>query len=210
MCGQQSSETKDTLRQRIIHVRDSLSDSKYLALSQAISNRLFALPEVRSARTVHVYWPMIAQHEVDIRSLIDRLLHANKQIVLPVVVNYQRPPVRGRRLQHVAYTADTRLRVNKWGILEPGGSKSIPVEALDVVIVPAIGADRHGTRIGHGFAFYDAFLSELTIPCVCPVFADCLVDSIPVEKHDRPVSVIVTEREVIRPGGSVTTSRPIA
>lgn len=191
-----SALTKSDLRKRCKRYRKSLTDEEYARRSLLISDAVHGVPEIAGARVVHVYWPIIETREVDTRPLIARFEADGKTVVLPVVdtdVGSSADP----QLSHVRFPGEQALVRNRWGILEPPGGESVPLGAIDVVIVPALGVGRNGHRVGYGMGFYDAFLSRLDVPAVCPVFGACLVDFIPAEAHDRPIDVAVTEDEVI-------------
>lgn len=190
---------KAALRAAMAAYRAGLDEASYRRRSAAIVDRLRALPELESARTVHCYWPLLPTHEVDIRPLIASLHATKKQIVLPLVRTFSRGSDGTPRLAHVRFTGEGDLRENRWGVFEPSSGEAVPIETLDVVLVPALGAGRNGHRIGHGFGYYDEFLQQVSAPRVCPVYAACLVDGVPAEAHDVPMTVLVTEDEVLRP-----------
>lgn len=178
------------------HFRDArlaLRDADYAARSALIRDRIHALPEVARARTVHVYWPLVARREVDTRPLILDLHARGVRVVLPVVARpgQDGPPL----LRHALFEGEDRLVPNRWGLLEPSGA-DVDVATIDLVLVPAFGAGRNGHRIGHGAGFYDAFLAGLRARTVAVVFETCLVERIPAEPHDYPLDLIVTESEV--------------
>jgi 5-formyltetrahydrofolate cyclo-ligase len=186
---------KARLRARFQAARRALSEADYAAKSALIHARLLALPEVAAARTVHIYWPMTARREVDTRPLVAALHARGVRVLLPVVV--PRTPGAPPRLRHGPFEGEDRLRPTPWGLYEPTGPEA-DLDALDLVVVPALGAGRNGHRLGHGAGYYDAFLAETGACTVCPVWAACLVDRVPAEPHDRPVDVVVTEDEVVR------------
>lgn len=194
---------KSALRARFLQYRAGLGAAEYERLSRAIAARVAALPELAAARTIHVYWPRVLAREVDLRALVAALHAQKKQIVLPVVRTFGRAAGGAGRLEHLRFTGEAALRANKWGILEPSGGQTVPLEEIDLVIVPALGAGRNGHRIGHGLGYYDEFLAGLAVPRVGPVYAACLVASVPAEPHDVPLTAVVTEREVVRPGVNV-------
>ncbi len=188
---------KARLRARFRAARLARSEADYAARRALIRARLLALPEVAAARTVHVYWPLVERREVDTRPLIAALHARGVRVVLPVVVGRTEgaPPA----LRHCLYEGEDRLCASPWGLLEPGpDAPEVDALDLDAVIVPALGAGRDGHRIGHGAGYYDAFLAGLGAFTACPVYADCLVDRLPAEPHDRPVDVVVTEAETWR------------
>lgn len=189
-----AAEAKRALRVRFRNARLALSDGEAEAHSAAICERIAALPEIGAARTVHVYWPILARREVDTRPLIHALHAEGKAVVLPVVVGYEGGPT----LRHVRFEGEDRMQPNRWGIPEPVGTDEVEPGALDVVVVPAFGAGRNGHRIGHGAGFYDTFLAGVRAPALGAVYADCLVEHVPAEPHDVPLDVIVTEQETWR------------
>ncbi len=191
--------TKTELRARFDSYRRNLSDSEYERLTNRILDRIVGVPELITADTVHVYWPMTDRREVDTRPLIERLRAQGKEVVLPVVVSFQSAARDAPRMEHVRYFGEDGLRLNRWGIAEPIKRESVAIADLDVVVVPAMGADRNGHRIGYGHGFYDVFLRQLTAPKVALVYHACLVKEIPIEAHDVPMDILVTENDVIRP-----------
>ena len=194
--------TKADLRRQFDTYRQSLDDDTYEDLSRRVTSRLVELPEIRSADVVHVYWPMVERREIDTRPFIHRLRHEGKEIVLPVVLNFRQDTLALPRLGHVRFPGEEGLRVNRWGISEPAEHQAVPIEEIDAVVVPALGAGRDGHRIGFGHGYYDEFLDGNTMPAIVLVYDKCLLDRVPVEDHDRPVDVIVTEREVLRPANA--------
>lgn len=189
---------KTALRQQFRAFRAGLSEAEYTAQSAAMVAQIRTLPELREAETVHTYWPMASRREIDLRPLIDWLHTSGKQIVLPVVDTFSSTPEHPPLLRHVRFETAEALRPNRWGIHEPTGGKSVSIEDIDAVVVPALGAGRNGHRLGYGKGYYDAFLRRLAAPTLCPVYAGCLVEQIPAEAHDVPLSILITEHEIIR------------
>ena len=162
--------------------------------SVAVCGRLLALPELLLAQTVHLYWPMAERGELGTSPLLDVLHGRGSRVVLPVVADFEGAP----QLVHRLYTGPECLQLNRWGIAEPHGTKEILPADLDAVVVPALGADRRGYRIGYGRGFYDAFLRETDAFTACAVYADSLIDRVPDEPHDVAVDAVVTEAETVR------------
>lgn len=194
---------KETLRAQFRTYRSQLAPDAVATKSAAIVQRVRALPEVRRAGTVHCYWPLVDRGEIDTRPLICALHARGVRVVLPVVASFDGP---APTLRHHCFDGHAALRTNRWGLYEPDGTEAVVPEALDVVIVPALGAGRNGHRIGHGFGYYDAFLAPLDVPTIALVYNGCLVDAVPPAPHDVPVSVIATERECLRPAAPAVAS----
>ena len=86
------------------------------------------------------------------------------------------------------------------GVREPIAGKPIPVDFIDIVIVPGLGFTRSGFRIGRGMGFYDRFLATpefIGISCGM-AFEEQIVPELPVLDHDVPLNMLVTEQSVHR------------
>lgn len=86
------------------------------------------------------------------------------------------------------------------GFLEAEGPAAELAEA-ELIVAPALAADRHGNRLGKGKGFYDRALAATTAPIVAVVFEEELLDEVPAEPHDRQVDAVVT------PAGITLTSQ---
>ena len=110
------------------------------------------------------------------------------RVLLPVV------PDTGRDLQWAEHTGP--LAPGRFGLLEPVGPRLGPeaVAEADVVVVPALAVARDGVRLGRGGGYYDRalLLARPDAVLVSLVFDDELVDALPAEPHDRPVTAVVT------------------
>ena len=161
-------------------------------------HRALTVPEVASGQVVHVYWPLPDRGEIDTRLLIAALRGRGAEVVLPVVTSYDpETPT----LEHRRYEGPDAMESNRWGIREPTGTDRVSPKALDLVIVPAVGADHQGHRLGHGSGYYDAFLESVTCPRVALVYEECVVPALPQAPHDVPMTTLVTEQSIrnIRP-----------
>jgi len=84
------------------------------------------------------------------------------------------------------------------GIREPKLFKQkIFKKDLDVILVPGVGFDERGFRIGYGGGFYDRFLSGVKAVKVGVTFDCCVVDRVENSENDEPVDVVITEKRKI-------------
>ena len=178
--------------------RHALDDSTALALNARIIERLLVLPEIERAKWVHCYWPLIGKREIDTVPLIQALLASGKEVVLPVVTTSGSSDNITPGMTHRQYEPETNLIANRWGVMEPVHGPEVSPHLLEVVIVPALGVDTRGNRVGYGKGFYDAFLAQCDCPFICPIYSHCIANAIPIQDHDVSVDIIVTEHEVIR------------
>ncbi len=189
---------KARLRAQCRARRAALDEHAVAAASRSITSLILGLPEINHASTVHVFWPFEGRNEVDTRPLIAALTARGTTVALPVVAS-----VRGEAPRLLQYLYEPgALSHGRLGTMEPRGTPEVPVGIVDVAIVPALAASRDGRRLGYGGGFYDAFLAGAGAAVVCPVMAEFLVDTLPVEDHDCEVDVVVTEGEVVRVASS--------
>ena len=193
---------KASVRNRLRTIRGSIPPDEYQTFSAQICDRLLSYRHWRPEETIHVFWPVLKRNEPDIRPFIFHLHGLGARVTLPVVVSFSQNRDGGKRLRQAEYKSRESLSENKWGIAEPKYDSFVSPGQLDFAIVPALGAGRDGYRIGYGMGYYDEFLSDLSVPTLCPVFSTCLLEEIPHEIHDIPVATIITDRETIETGGT--------
>lgn len=185
-------ERKRDIRRSVLHERDALLEEDRRARSAAITERLMALPELVSTRTVMASWSFGS--EVDTSGLIEALHAAGKRVVLP--------RVDGREVAAVVYVPGDPTAATSFGAMEPTSAEIVRPTEIDVVIAPGVAFDRNGGRVGYGGGFYDRFLRTVRADTsvIGLAFAVQLVEDVPRGEHDRLVDVVVTEEELIRHG----------
>ena len=87
--------------------------------------------------------------------------------------------------------------VGKFNILEPTG-KIIDINLLDLILIPGLGFDKKGNRLGRGKGFYDDLLKNFkgTKIGVCHHFQ--LINEIPIESWDIKMNYICTEKKLLK------------
>jgi 5-formyltetrahydrofolate cyclo-ligase len=108
-------------------------------------------------------------------------------------------------MKFVEALAGARETTNHLGIVEPHGTRAIPARWLDLVLLPLVGFDSHGMRLGMGGGYYDrtfAFRNRHTAwrgpRLVGVAYSFQQVPSITREAHDVALDAVVTEAGVIR------------
>jgi 5-formyltetrahydrofolate cyclo-ligase len=94
--------------------------------------------------------------------------------------------------------------VGKWNILEPpkemwgNPAKEVEAEELDLVLVPGVGFDRNGGRMGNGQGYYDRLLEKVRpdAPLIALCYESQLFDNVLVAPHDVYMDKVVTEDAV--------------
>jgi 5-formyltetrahydrofolate cyclo-ligase len=144
------------LRQRLRAARRALDARTQRRHAKALLRRLIRHPSVRRARRVALYWP--ADGEIDPRGLMRLESCRAKRFYLPVLNPLKR---RQGALWFARYRPGERLRPNRFGIPEPAGRgpQLIRPIRLDLMILPLVGFDACGHRLGMGGGFYDRTLA---------------------------------------------------
>lgn len=177
------------LRDRI----DAISAPDKHSRSIAACGWLTRTTDFQNARVVMIY--LSTPEEVDTAPLALRCWQAGKTVVAPKVSWDQK-----RMLPVEISSLQTGLTRTGPGISEPISGKPVPIDLIDLVIVPGIGFTPSGLRIGRGLGFYDRFLAQPDfIGRSCGLaFEDQIVETLPTLDHDIPLSMLVTEQGVRR------------
>lgn len=110
-----------------------------------------------------------------------------------------RTPAAGREL--TVHAVGGEVERHRWGFDQPTpASPRVPLGSVAVVLVPGLAFDRRGNRLGHGGGFYDRLLAKVpgTAWRVGVARSEMVVDRLPVEGHDVPMTHLATEAGVVR------------
>ncbi len=196
-----SVEFRRQLRASLRARRRALSPSQQQQAARQLVRQLLQLPQLRRAQHIALY--IASDGEIDTQPLAQRLWHMGKKTYLPVL----RPDKPGE-LWFVAYEAHTPLRPNRFGILEPDfrAAHRLPAARLDVALLPLVGFDRLGARLGMGGGYYDrSFAFKQPQPSGRPYLVGLAhacqeVEALAVASWDIPLFAIATDVELIACG----------
>ena len=140
-------------------------------------------PELANA-LVGFYWPF--RGEIGAHALIHRLAERGARAALPVVVG------KGEPLEFWAWRPGAPLRRGVWDIPIPAERQVVQPTAL---LVPLVGFDRRGYRLGYGGGYYDRTLAAMDPrPLAIGIGYEIgSLETIHPQPHDIPMDAIVTE-----------------
>lgn len=180
-----SSESKAELRKRLLQARADTSAQG--RANASLAARLREALSRYAPHTVGFYWPL--DGEFDARAMIGEWLahDARRQAALPVVA------MKGHALRFHAWTPSTPMRIGHHRILEPDQTQPV---LPDLLLVPCVGFDDDGYRLGYGGGYYDRTLAAwpgAVLPVTVGIAYEACRAALPREAHDVPLDAIVTD-----------------
>lgn len=183
---------KRSLRSHLLAQRRGLSHDVWSSHSHAAQLNLLSLDEYCRAECVALYAP--AHNEIDTGLIMTAAFQAGKRVLYPAVCGH-----------HMVFRLVERieeLKEGAFGILEPCPTGvDHHADEADLIVVPGVGFDLLGHRIGYGKGFYDRFLDHpgrrAHLIGLCHDF-QVTTGAIPADSHDIPMEIIVTDTRIIR------------
>lgn len=194
-----SSMDKKSIRKRLLAHRDALPRGQVDALSRAAQQRLLADTVWKTAKQVVLYYPI--RNEADTRKLLNRAWQEGKSVLLPRV-----DPERRGEMSLVLCHGEHELVRGTFGVREPDPvycpalSPDDPAFSPDLAVIPGVGFDRKGNRLGFGAGYYDRYLSHPAMQRTKRVglaYAFQVLEALPTDLWDTPMHALCTDKEMI-------------
>ncbi|MEG1849529.1 MAG: 5-formyltetrahydrofolate cyclo-ligase [Oscillospiraceae bacterium] len=185
---------KIALRVRLKERRRAMEDAQKQEADRRIFERLCALPGYRGAKIILIY--VSTPIEVDTQRIIEAALREGKQVAVPRCVP------NSREMEFYRIESLAELSPGTFGVAEP---QADPQRLLtdwreSFCVIPALGCDRRGFRLGYGGGYYDRFLNRYSGEKAVILYHNCLLGMLWHGRYDVPVDQIVTEHGVLRIG----------
>jgi 5-formyltetrahydrofolate cyclo-ligase len=188
-----NAEQKRQVRKQIQQILAGIQPEVRLQKSRVICNEVLLSAEYKKASVVMLFLSML--HEVDTTAMILDAFQQGKTVAVPKMSWQQRHmiPVEIQSL-------DTGLQIDRMGLRNPTTGTPVPHEDIDLVIVPGLGFDRQGNRLGRGGAYYDRFLASpgMRAQKWAVAFSEQILDAVPHDDKDIPVDAIITDAGILR------------
>jgi 5-formyltetrahydrofolate cyclo-ligase len=186
--------SKVELRMKLLAERRALDRQSWLRASDTIAERLISMPPFRVASRIHCYVSIEKNREVSTLALLERLAGEGRSVMIPCM--------EGERMLTARYQPGQRFSYPKSGAPLPDPVVVSDDDRFDMVIVPLVGFDRKGGRIGYGKGWYDRFFQALTFKGIRPAriglaFGFQELPLIPQDAWDQSLDFVVTENEIV-------------
>jgi 5-formyltetrahydrofolate cyclo-ligase len=188
--------TRAQLRRQLREQRRALNRRAQRQAAQDLYQQLAQHPRFRRAQHIALYLPN--DGEIDPRPLLRAAQKRGKTTYLPVLSPWPRSKMVFQQVR-----PHEHLTKNRFGIPEPRRNRKQQrkVWALDLVLLPLVGFDRHGGRLGMGGGFYDRSLAYLKMrknwhkPTLWGLAHECQqVDHLAMASWDVPLQATLTNK----------------
>lgn len=152
------------------------------AISLIIQGKIRELEVYKSAKNIMLYYPK--KGELDLLTLADD----KKNFYLPRLENMEIVPC--------PWKQNDSLCLSSYKIWEPC-TEPVPVEDIDLILIPGLCADIHKNRLGYGKGCYDRFLNKCRSFTIFAVPDELIFESVPVENFDKKVNIVISQHRVI-------------
>lgn len=184
---------KTQLRKQLRARRRALSDKQQSQAGRDIAEHISSLSCYKNANNIAVYLP--SDGEISTQALIDLARSNGKRCYLP--------KLRGKQMDFVAFDPSDTLIPNQYGIPEPSSyENTIVPSTLDIVLMPLVGFDDSGKRLGMGGGYYDRCFEFKNRPyskgpILIGMAHQCQATAhVPNDTWDIPLDIIVTDLSV--------------
>lgn len=188
------------LRRLLRQARRALSPAAQRLAARSLYRLLAQAPCFRRARDIALYLP--SDGEIDPRPLLQAAQRRGKATYLPVLAAWPRSCMVFQRVR-----PDTPLRPNRFGIPEPRPQRALQRKTwtLDLMLMPLVGFDEAGGRLGMGGGFYDRSLAyrqrrkNWHKPTLLGLAHECQkVEQLTLASWDIPLHGTVTDKHFYR------------
>jgi len=187
-------KTKGEIRQDTSAILSDLSEAEHQRKTEAIENRLFEFANFLESNIVLLY--VNGPHEAPTDAIIKRTYGIGKITVLPAFD----PEEHEMKLMKID-AFPTCMVPGPRKVIEPDPAqcKMVPIESIDIAIIPGVAFDEKGGRIGTGEGYYDRLIPKLSVTTrkVALALEDQIIPQAPMESHDKYVDIIITDRRII-------------
>lgn len=181
---------KADLRSKALKRRAAIGSQQRAEAGKQAAAHFFDNVPLVAGQAIAVYWPI--RDELDSRPLLMRLMDEEWAVCLPAVTGPD-TPLAFRRWELGAPLYPAGL-----GTLEP--AEDAPAAIPEVMVMPLLGFDKAGTRLGYGGAYYDRTLAGMAKRPLLVGYAFALqeFETIPREAHDIGLDLLIHEGGALR------------
>tara|TARA_B100000900_G_C20192877_1_gene558620 strand:- start:79 stop:621 length:543 start_codon:yes stop_codon:yes gene_type:complete len=177
---------KSSIRKKLLRLRKKNYPKNYFLCPIKLFK--FLKKKGLEAKSVGGYYPF--NNELNILNILEVFENNDFTISLPKII-------KNNEMNFFKWSKNEPLKINKYGIPEPISNKKI---YPNILLIPLVGFDDDLNRLGYGGGYYDRYLSKDQNNKVFKVgvgFSFQKVKNLPIEKYDKRLDCIITEKKII-------------
>ena len=178
---------KSTTRKKLLKLRRKKYSKNYFISSKKIF-QLLKKKKIKS-KIIGGYYPFNC--EINILNILETFEKRNYILSLPKID-------KNGKMDFFQWSFKDPLKINKFGIPETTSNKKINP---NILLIPLVGFDEQLNRIGYGGGYYDRYISKVQdkydIIKIGVGFSFQKIKNIPINKHDKKLDYIITEKKII-------------
>ncbi len=186
-------EEKLEISNDIVKKLESFSEDDVTRKSRQIEKRLFEFANFMEAHVVLLY--VNKTGEVGTRRIINHCFSQNKIVVIPFMDAKGKKP----NLLKISNLKTDIINTEQGPMPDPARCRVVPVNSIEIAVIPGLVYDEKGARIGLGGGYYEKLIPRLpaTTRKVSLAFEDQIIQQVPKGAIDRYVDIIITEERII-------------
>ena len=180
---------KKQLRKDLLQKRKNISTETFRELNKKILKNMSKFISKETFDKVFLYHPI--NNEANLLDLLNPK-NTNNILGLPVIKDKH-------EMDFYLWNRETKLITNRFGIKEPEAleKKKLTPTKNSLIIVPSVGLDIKGTRLGMGEGYYDRYLEKHKgAKRIGLCFSWAYLDTIPRDKHDQTLDFTLTDKKI--------------
>lgn len=182
--------SRSDLRKQLRAKRNQLTLEQQKQASESIAQQVLALSDDKKVMALY----LANDGEISPQLAIEQLQQAGHKTLLPVMHSFRRG-----YLNFQLFNNSIKMVQNRFGINEPklNATDTFALKDIDYILMPLVGFDNQGNRLGMGGGFYDRTLSKIQElqkrPLLVGLAHECQeVEQLPVQQWDVPIDLIIT------------------
>lgn len=179
-------DNKRLIREKIKAELKSMDLKEKNKKNKLIREKVFSTREYRQADLIFSYISIL--WEVDTVQIIKESLNNGKQVCVPFISDYGK-----KEMKAVKLNSFSGFKKDRFGIYQPENLNPADKENIKLFLIPALAFDKNKNRIGRGEGYFDKFLKDIkNIPLFGLAYSFQILDLVPVDAHDIPVTKIIS------------------
>jgi len=184
---------KHHARKQLCQLLDNVTTRQWQEKSVQACRGLCLSPEFQKAELIMMF--LSIPKEVDTVHAMREAFRQKKTVLVPSVA-WETQELIPLTMDSI----DCQMTYDRYNMQWPTYGKPVAIEKIDMIIVPGLGFDDKGNRLGRGKGFYDRFLSSKDFKGITCGLAieEQVMEYIPVDHHDISINMLITDKKTRR------------